>query len=160
MASRLPVVLAAFLLAFSAPHAARAGNASGSAALALAALVAESSPLANVQDKRLLAAFLNGAATTPHPKGKRVAVKVDAIDCRASNVDIAAHGCTLSFGDRKIELQGRKAHELYATLIENGVAADGAAGSIHESLSGLDCEIDADALAQRDGGGAHCAFKP
>ncbi|QGM96867.1 hypothetical protein [Methylocystis parvus] len=152
----------AFLIALFcfAPLDASAGNSTGPAALALAALAAESSPLVNVQDKRLLAAYLNGAANAPYAKSKRIEVKADAVDCRASNVDIAMHACTLSFGARKIELQGRRAHELYATLIENGVPADGAAGSIHEAVTELACEVDAAEVAQKAGGGARCAFKP
>ncbi|WP_442755152.1 hypothetical protein ACNHKD_00375 [Methylocystis sp. JAN1] len=150
----------AFALCCFTPAGAFAGNATGPAALALAAIVGESAPLVHVQDKRLLAAYLNGYADAPHAKGERIAVKADAIDCRASNVDLTSHACTLTFGPRKVELSGRKAHELYATLIENGVAADGAAGTIHEAITALDCEVDAAEIAARAGGGARCAFKP
>jgi hypothetical protein len=160
MASRKPFLALAFSFCCLTPAPAIAGNSTGSAALALAAIAGESSPFVPLQDKRLLAAYLNGAADAPYAKGKRVSVKADAIDCRASNVDIASHACTLTFGSRKVELSGRKAHELYATLIENGVAGDGAAGSIHEAVTALDCEIDAAEVAAKAGGGARCAFKP
>ncbi len=143
-----------------APAAAHAGASNGSTALALAAIVGECAPQTSPPYKKLLVAYLNGRADTPHPKNLRIAVKADAIDCRAGNVDIAAHACALTFGAKKIELSGRKAHELYATLIENGVALEGAAGSSHASITALDCIVDADEVAEKAGGGARCAFTP
>lgn len=150
----------ALAISFFAPLEASAGASTASAALALAAIVGRYSPVVHAQDKHLLSAYLNGAAHAAHPKGKQVAVKADSIDCRASNVDITARACTLAFGVKKVELTGAMAHELYATLVENGVPADGAAGTIHEAITNLDCQIDADDVAQKAGGGAHCAFKP
>lgn len=160
MASHKPFLFLAFFLSSLNCASAAAGNSSGSAALALAAIAGESSPFVALQDKRLLAAWLNGAAKAPYAKGKRISVKVDAIDCRASNVDLTSRACSLTFGPRRIALSGSEAHELYATLIENGVAADGAAGTIHATVSGLDCEIDAAEIAAKAGGGARCAFQP
>ena len=111
--------------------------------------------------KKLLAVYFNGCADAPHAKVQRVAVKADAIDCRAGNVDITSRApATLTFGAKKIELRGRKAHELYATLIENGVALEGAAGSSHASITALDCIVDADEVAEKAGGGARCAYNP
>jgi len=160
MASRKYFPALAFSLSCFTPFGAVAGGSSGPAALALAALAGESSPLVKTQDKRLLSAFLNGVLNGAYAKDKRFVMKADAIDCRASNVDITSHACTLTFGDRKVELKGRKAHELYATLIENGVASDGAAGTIHEAISDLGCDIDPAEIAEKAGGGARCAFKP
>ena len=143
-----------------APAAAQAGASSGSSALALSAIVGELSPQTSAADKKLLAAYFAGRAEAPHAKGQRVAVKADAIDCRAGNVDITSRACELTFGAKKIELSGRKANELYATLIENGVVAEGAAGSSHASITALDCIVDADEVAEKAGGGARCAFTP
>ncbi|NUJ79916.1 hypothetical protein HUN39_07710 [Methylocystis sp. FS] len=143
-----------------APAAVQAGASSGSSALALSAIVGELSPQTSAADKKLLAAYFAGRAEAPHAKGQRVAVKADAIDCRAGNVDITSRACELTFGAKKIELSGRKANELYATLIENGVAAEGAAGSSHASITALDCIVDADEVAEKAGGGARCAFTP
>ena len=143
-----------------APAAAQAGASSGSSALALSAIVGELSPQTSAADKKLLAAYFAGRAEAPHAKGQHVAVKADAIDCRAGNVDITSRACELSFGAKKIELSGRKANELYATLIENGVVAEGAAGSSHASITALDCIVDADEVAEKAGGGARCAFTP
>jgi len=143
-----------------APAAAHAGASNGSNALALSAIVGEFSPQTPPPYKKLLAAYLNGRADTPHAKNLRIAVKADAIDCRAGNVDITSRACELTFGAKKIELSSRKANELYATLIENGVVAEGAAGSSHASIAALDCVVDADEVAEKAGGGARCAFTP
>ncbi len=149
----------AFLSAL-APAAAQAGASSGSSALALSAIVGDLSPQTSAADKKLLAAYFAGRAEAPHAKGQRIAVKADAIDCRAGNVDITSRACELTFGGKKIDLSGRKANELYATLIENGVVAEGAAGSSHASITALDCIVDADEVAEKAGGGARCAFSP
>lgn len=148
------------ILSALAPAAAQAGASNGSSALALSAIVGELSPQTSALDKRLLANYLGGHAEAPHPKNLRVAVKADAIDCRAGNVDITSRGCELTFGAKKVELSGRKANELYATLIENGVVAEGAAGSSHASVTALDCMVDADEVAEKAGGGARCAYNP
>lgn len=150
-----------FVLSFALlPGAAIAGSAQGPGALALATLVAERAPQIGLLDKHLLTAYLDGRANTPHAKGKKIVVKAEAIDCRASNVDITSHACDLTFGAKKIALAGRRAHELYATLAEVGVVPDGAAGTIHEAVTNLDCTIDADAVQEKAGGGAVCAFSP
>lgn len=156
LARRLPVAAALALPA----SAALAGASNGPSALALAALVAEQAPQVPVQDKRLLTAYLEGRADAAHVKGKIVAVKADAIDCRASTVDVTGRVCELDFGGRKTTLSGRRAHELYATLVENGVKPDGAAGTTHESITALDCLVDADEVREKAGGGARCAFNP
>jgi hypothetical protein len=49
---------------------------------------------------------------------------------------------------------------MYATLIENGVPGDSAAGTLFESLSQLSCTIDPNVIDQRAGGGASCNFTP
>ena len=87
-------------------------------------------------------------------------VAADSVSCRASNVDISEHDCTLKFGAETRMLKGREAHELYATLIENGVMPDGAAGSVYAALSQLSCTIEPNEVKQKAGGGANCASKP
>jgi hypothetical protein len=57
-------------------------------------------------------------------------------------------------------LMGRRAHELYATLAEIGVQADGAAGSTFEALSNLKRAIKPSEVQQKAGGGAHCDYSP
>jgi len=104
-----------------------------------------------------MARLFNGTLTPP-PPGATIVVKADNVVCRTSNVDITEHSCALTFGPRTVNLKGRRAHELYATIAEVGVPPDGAAGSVFESLSNLNCTIKPSDIAQRAGGGASCAF--
>ena len=125
------MALAALVLA--APQSPSAANVDGNGALALAALVAEYSPLLSAKQKDTMHHLLYGVLTPPPPPEK-IVVKADNIVCRASNVDITEHSCALTFGPRAVNLKGRGAHELYATIDEVGVPPDGAAGSVFESL--------------------------
>ncbi|MGA7385303.1 MAG: hypothetical protein WBW81_11615, partial [Methylocella sp.] len=143
-----------------ASHAAFAGTIDGNGALALAALVAEHSPSVKASDKTVLAKFLNGQTNVAHPPNMKITVAAGAVTCRASDVDITQHSCDLTFAAKKVTMQGRRAHELYATLAEAGVPPDGAAGSIFEAVSNLDCTIDPGAVKQKAGDGAHCTFDP
>ena len=151
------MALAALLLA--APHGASAANVNGSGALALAALIAEYSPVLRAKQKDTMHHLLYGVLTPPPPPEK-IVVKADKIVCRANNVDITEHSCALTLGHRTVDLKGRRAHELYATIDEVGVPPDGAAGSVFKSLSKLDCTIDPNEIAQKTGGGASCTFDP
>jgi len=128
-------------------------------ALAFAALVAENSPLP-ANEKAILAAFL---ASNPHValgSVKKIVVTADRVVCRAGDVDLTFHTCTLTFGKKTVDLTGRKAHELYATLIEMGVQTEGAAGSMYAGVAKLTCTIDAKEIESADGGGAECSFSP
>jgi hypothetical protein len=136
-----------------ASRSAFAATASGSAALALAALVGANSPLLSAYDKTALAGLLDGNLKAA---GKNLAIEAQSVVCRASNVDLTSRSCDLTFGSKTINLKGRKAHELFATLNESGVPSEGAAGSIFESLFHLVCKIDPKQL--RAGGGADCKF--
>ncbi len=150
------IVLAIPLL-FASP-AAFAGSASGNGALSLAALIAEHSPVVTRAQKRLLSAYLDGHATARFPAGVTIVVNADEATCRISDVDVTYKDCGLTFGPRTINLAGRQAHELYATLIEVGVPSGGAAGSIYESVKLLKCTIDPAEVRQKAGGGASCDF--
>jgi hypothetical protein len=75
-------------------------------------------------------------------------------------VDITQHACELTFGEKKVYVAGRLAHELYATLLEVGVPPDGAAGTIYAAVSALDCTVDPGEIAQKAGGGAQCKYEP
>ena len=143
-----------------AGHPAFANNTSGNSALALAALVGPHSPTLTLQQKTALLKMIDGNLNFPFPSGQQMVVKADKVTCRASNVDISAHSCELTFGSTTRKLAGRFAHELYATLIENGVPSDGAAGSMFESITALSCTIDPSVVKQRAGGGADCTFTP
>jgi hypothetical protein len=152
-------VIAALALLL-APGSALAATATGAGALALAALVAPHSPLVSAHDKNIMARMFNGNIGFSYPKKRKIVVRAAAVVCRASDVDITLHSCTLTFGKKTVALMGRRAHELFATIAEVGVASGGAAGSIFESLSHLVCTIDPNAVKQRAGGGADCAFTP
>ena len=150
----------ALVIMLSAIPAWGATGSSGNAALALSALVGEHSPTLHAFDKLTLAKLFSGNTHVAYPSGKTISVTANKIVCRTSNVDITQHSCALTFGARTINTTGRRAHELYATLIENGVPGEGAAGSEFESLSKLSCTIDPNAIDQRAGGGANCNFTP
>jgi len=157
--------LMAFLLlgALAAPCAASAGDgnggqAFGSSALALAALVGADSPRLGDGDKAALAKLLDGDTAFDFPKDKTITVTADKVTCHASNVDIAEHDCTLAFGKPDITLKGRAAHELYATLLEAGVEPDAGAGNIWVAVSKLDCAINVAEVQEKAGGGATCHY--
>lgn len=141
-----------------APVPAWAGTADGSGALALAAIVGQTSPLLGDDAKALLAKLLDGETKTSVKPGQTLSVTADKITCKASNVDITLHACELVFGSRTVSLKGRSAHELYATLIEVGVPADAGAGSVFEAVAKLDCKIDPGEVMANAGGGAHCDY--
>ena len=153
------IVLGALaLVAVSGSAAAASHSVSGNSALALAGIVAQSSPTVSFTHKTLLAKYLNAWATAAHTPGLVISFSASSVKCRASNVDITTHSCELVFGSVTKSLTNRTAHELYATLVENGVPPDGAAGSIFEAIDNLHCTIKADEVADRAGGGAQCSF--
>lgn len=149
----LPVLLSSSALA--APS-----TSGGSSGLALAALVAAKSPMLSRSKKTALARMLDGNLNFSWPAHRIISVAAHSVVCRAGNADISAHSCVLKFGSHTRHLAGRKAHELFAAIGENGVAGDGAAGSIFKGLARLACAIDPDAVKQRNGSGATCSFTP
>ena len=153
---RLAVLV--FGVAWGATAANAADTASGYGALALAALVGAHAPGLTVLEKHALSSMLDGNLAFTVPAGQKIRVAADSVSCRSSNVDISEHDCTLKFGAASLTLNGRAAHELFATLIENGVPSDGAAGSIYEAVSHLSCTIDPAEVKQRGGGGADCSY--
>lgn len=158
-----PLTALLLLGASLAPHAASAADASqafGSGALALAALVGGDSPLLGDEDKAALTKLLDGDTTFDFPKDKSIPITADKVACHASNIDIAEHDCTLSFGKQDVTLKGRVAHELYATLLEAGVQPDPGAGNIWVSASKLDCAINVAEVKEKAGGGAKCSYTP
>jgi hypothetical protein len=154
--SRETIAAVAVLLLGS--PAVSAATVSGSAALALAALVARHAPRLGRYDERIMALMLDDRLEFSFPPGRKISVAADTVTCRASNVDIALHSCDLGFGTATVALGGREAQELFATLAEAGVKPEGAAGSIVASLSHLACTVDPNAVKQRAGGGAQCRF--
>ncbi len=127
----------------------------GPAALALAALVAQQSPLLTITQKHQVVQLLNGTIPAT-AAGYTVAVRATKILCRMSDVDLTSRSCTLTFGKRSVSLAGREANELFATMGEAGIPSQGAAGTIYESAMSLACTIDFTQLRARAGGGATC----
>jgi len=146
-----------FSLSLAGVTAASAASVSGSAALALAGVVAPHSPLPHAEKKAVAALF---AGHTHVSYARKIIVTADKIVCRTSNVVITARSCELTFGTRKRTLRGREANELFATEAVAGVPSDGAAGSVFESLSKLKCTLDPKVIKENAGGGADCSFEP
>ena len=141
-----------------ASHAALAETLGGNKALALAALVAEHSPDIGAEDKRIMMRMLDGNLNFRFPANKKISVLADRISCSAGDVDISEHSCELKFGNTTRVLNGRRAHEIFATLVEALVPPDGAAGRIFEVISHLSCAIDPNEVKEKDGGGADCTL--
>jgi hypothetical protein len=145
----------AFALLLVGGSAASAGTAGGSAALA--GVVATYSPLLSAGEKKAVAAFFARNASFPYKN--KISVTADKIVCRISNVDIAARSCELTFKKATHTIKGREANELYATEVFAGAPSDGAAGSIFESLSKLNCTLEA-GIKDKGAAGADCSYEP
>jgi hypothetical protein len=143
----------------SAPAAdAPPAKASGSTALALAGVIAPLSPALSGAEKKAVAMLF--AANADIPYKKKIEVTADRLVCRAGNVDITLRNCEVRFGKKVKTVNGATANEIFATVALAGIPADGAAGSVFESLTKLSCTIDPGAIRQRDGSGAECSFAP
>ena len=153
-----PLKLAALTLALSLAGvtAASAASVSGSTALALAGVVAPLSPLP-AAEKKVIAAFFAGNTNANY--ANKITLTADKIVCRTSNVDITARSCELTFKGAKQTITGRRASEIFATEAMAGIPPDGAAGSVLESLSKLNCTLDPAEIRQKAGGGASCSFE-
>jgi len=157
-----PWLAGAFMLLTSlvAPKLAIAAEASGHGALALAAIAGQYDP--GLTDP-MKAGLLRLLADESFGRTGTVSVKFAAITCRAGDVDLKAYSCALAYGTRTINLKGRQAAELFATLIEAGVPSDGAAGTIYEGVKTLSCTLNLKELGgpgMGDGGGAACTYQP
>lgn len=138
----------------------------GSHALAVASLVAASSPVVPLSSKNVLARIFDGHFNIVVPPDRKISIQADSIVCSANDADITAHTCTLTFGPALsfligpaiAYLNGRKAHELYATMLEAGIPSEHSAGAIQQRLSHLVCTIIPHELATSGGGGANCTF--
>jgi hypothetical protein len=104
-----------------------------------------------------VAALFKGDTNFPYTA--KITVTADKIVCRASNVDVTARSCELTFKNSTKALKGREANELYATEAMAGILTDGAAGSNFESLAKLSCTLDPKVLKQKGGGGAECSYE-
>lgn len=150
--------LAVALLTVTASAASAApATANGPAALALAGVVALYSPLLTADEREAVSAFFVGQGGVRY--ARKITVTADKIVCKVSNVDITARSCELTFKGAKQIITGRRASEIFATEAMAGVPADGAAGSMVESISKLNCTLDPAEIKQKAGGGATCSFE-
>jgi hypothetical protein len=158
--SSIKKLLVLVLLSAAGHHSALAAPATstGPAALALAAVVAEQAPLGRFQ-RRVIARLFDGNTAVVAFPNRKLTVTAASITCRVSNVDITSRSCELTFRTNKRTLHGRQANEIFATMATAGVTAEGAAGSLVESVSMLVCTLDLHEIRQKAGGGADCMFQ-
>jgi hypothetical protein len=154
---RLAVLAISLLAAGTSAASAASATANGQTALALAGVVALYSPLLTSDERETVSALFVGQ--TGGRYAKKISVTADKIVCRISNVDITARSCELTFRGAKQTITGRRANEIFATEAMAGIAPDGAAGSVSESLSKLTCTLDPAEIRKKAGGGADCSFE-
>lgn len=128
----------------------------GATALAVAAVVAQYSPLLSAYEKRLIAGIFGGNVKAGDKR--KLSVAAETVTCRISDVAIAERSCELSFKKGKRSLKGREANEVYATLASAGIVAEGAAGSMIQTVTKLNCALDPAVIKDNSGGGADCSF--
>jgi hypothetical protein len=134
-------------------------TAGGPTALAIAAVVGQYSPLLSAGDKKVLAGLFDGNTKTGYPN-KKLTVTADTVMCRLSNVAITQRSCDITFQKGKQHsLKGREANEVFATLASAGVTAQGAAGSMIETITKLSCTLDPAVIKDNSGGGADCSMQ-
>ena len=118
------------------------------AALAVAAVIAQYSPILNPGERKVIAGLFDGNTKMSYPI-KTLSVSADTVMCRISNVAIAERSCEIAFKKGKRSLKGRAANEVFATLASAGVTAEGAAGSMIENVSKLSCTLDLGKIKQK-----------
>jgi hypothetical protein len=155
--ARLAILAVALFTAGVSTAPAAPATANGPAALALAGVVALYSPLLTADEREAVSAFFVGQTGVRY--AKKISVTADRIVCKVSNVDITARSCELTFKGAKQTITGRRASEIFATEAMAGVPSDGAAGSMSESISKLNCTLDPAEIKQKAGGGATCKFE-
>ena len=133
-------------------------TATGPMALAVAAVIAQHSPILNPGERKVIAGLFDGNSKISYPK-KKLSVGADTVMCRISNVAITERSCEITFKKTKRSLKGRAANEIYATMASAGVTAEGAAGSMIENISKLSCTLDLGEIKQNAGGGADCSWE-
>ena len=131
---------------------------SGPTALAVAAVVAQYSPVLNPGERKVIAGLFDGNTRMSYPL-KKLSVEADSVMCRISNVAIADRSCEIAFKKGKRSLKGHAANEVYATLASAGITAEGAAGSMIENVLKLSCTLDLGEIKQNAGGGASCSWQ-
>jgi hypothetical protein len=160
---KTPMVIAISLLLGQAVGVSTASAApatvKGPAALALAAVVLQHSPLLSAYERRVVARLFDGNSDFGFTPKRKLLITADSVVCRVSDVDIAARACDMTFKTARRALTGRQANEIYATVAAASTPSEGATGSTIESISKLECTIDPNEIKRRAGGGAECSFE-
>ena len=146
------------LAAFGQSASAAPATVSGPTALAVAAVVAQYSPVLNPGERKVIAGLFDGNIRMSYPL-KKLSVDADSVMCRLSNVAIADRSCEITFKKGKRSLKGHAANEVYATLASAGITAEGAAGSMIQNISKLSCTLNLGEIKQNAGGGADCSWQ-
>ena len=111
----------------------------------------------------MIARLFRGNTNFVFTPNTKIPVVADSIVCKSSNVDITMRDCELIFskGNKtwNRSLSGPQANEIIATAIAAGATSEGAAGSIIENISKLDCTIDPNEIMKKAGGGSQCTFE-
>ena len=155
---RTPVLVLTLAVA-AASGPAIAAKSHGSPALALAAFIGENAPTVSRGDKAVLFHFLGGRTNFAlRPGTHRIVVQADKVRCRMGDVDLTLHSCELTFGTKTLIEGGRTGQALLATMLQNAVAPNGAAGTIYYSVAHIRCTINPVEIQTKDGGGAVCEF--
>jgi hypothetical protein len=146
------------LAAFGQSASAAPATVSGPTALAVAAVVAQYSPVLNPGERKVIAGLFDGNIRMSYPL-KKLSVDADSVMCRISNVAIADRSCEITFKKGKRSLKGHAANEVYATLASAGITVEGAAGSMIQNISKLSCTLNLGEIKQNAGGGADCSWQ-
>jgi hypothetical protein len=152
------ILLTLFTLMAQQVTLAASVTATGPGALALAAMVAQHSPLVRPYEKRVIARLFRGDTNFGYTPGRTITVGADSVVCKTGNIDITQRSCELTFAMGKRDLAGREANEIAATASVAGAQSEGAAGSTVENLSKLACTVDPDEIMKKAGGGVECKF--
>ena len=122
-------------------------------------MIAQYSPLPSAYEKRTIAGLFAGNQKSGGASKQKLTITADTVMCRISNVDITARRCELTFKKASRSIKGREANEVYATLASAGIVAEGAAGSMIQTVTKLSCTLDPAAIRDNAGAGADCALQ-
>lgn len=126
----------------------------GQEALALAVVVGRHSTTLPAPSRALLVQVGNGGASRA---GQFVVAA--GVHCLTHPSLMNDWSCDLAFANRTVRVTGLAAHEVIATLLENGVAGDGAMGAYGYEVTHLRCTISPRLIANHDEDGARCDWR-
>lgn len=129
----------------------------GNGALMLASIVGRDDPQLTHAEKAVLSHFLAGD-TGFSTSVQSIRVNASKITCRMGDVSLVVHSCELTFAATTVTHKGLDGQALLATMQENGVMANGAAGTIYYSVAPLTCTIDVAQVQSNGGGGVTCTY--